>query len=194
MSSRSIYYDAASFEGLRETTSIDPKVKTDNLPTLKALEADEVANPYAVQPEGPLPVSMQKIPAEAPKPTIVDAPGTVDSFTKNASYKIQDPIGPGCGWNWSAQQPPVYDDEDLENAKNDTIVRVQNEVNGDAQKYVDSKISWARVTALLTPKLDNWNSYVKTVNSVHSSWDKLVADRNAIRPAWDTYKIGRAHV
>lgn len=185
--SRSIYYDADSFEGLRETTSIDPEVKTDNLPTLKALESYEVANPYAEQPEGPLPASMKTIPAEVPKPTIADAPGTIESFTKNASYKIQDPVGPGCGWDWSAQQPPVYDDADLENTKKDTIVRVQNEVNADAQKYVDSKISWARITALLAPKLDSWNNYVKSVNNVHNSWDKLVADRNAIRPQWDTY-------
>lgn len=187
MAARSLYYNESKFEGLREAASIDPEVKIDNLPTLKKLGADEVENPYAAEPESPLPASMGKIPEEVTKPTIADAPTSVDSFTKTAIYKIQDPIGPGCGWNWSAQEPLIYDDADLEGAKKDAIVRVQNEVNGSAQKYVDSKISWARVTAMLAPKLDNWNSYVKSVNKVHTSWDKLVADRLALRPAWDTY-------
>lgn len=184
---RSIYFDPNSFEGLQETKEIDPEVNTDYLPTVQGIGASEVANPYAAVPEGPLPATLPGLPAEVAKPTIAAAPPAMDSFTGVASYRIQDPVGPGCGWDWSAQNPLEYDEADLKAAEDDTVTRVQNEVNGSAQTYVDSKISWARIVALIAPSLDNWNRYVESVNGVHGRWAKLVADREALRPAWDQY-------
>ena len=186
-SKRSIYFDPNSFEGLQETREIDPQVNTDYLPSLQAIGASEIGNPYAVAPEGPLPASLPGLPTEVAKPTLANAPAAIDDFTGIASYRIQDPTGPGCGWNWSAQNPLEYNEADLEAAENDTVTRTQNDVNSKAQTYVDSKISWARVVALMTPSLDNWNGYVNGVNTVHGRWDKLISDRQALRPAWDTY-------
>lgn len=186
-SKRSIYFDPNSFEGLQETQTLQPEVNTDYLPTLQGIGAAEIADPYAKAPEGPLPASMPTLPSEVAKPTIENAPAPIDDFSGIASYKIQDPVGPGCGWEWSAQNPLEYNEADLKAAEEDILTRVQNEINGKAQTYVDSKISWARVVALIAPSLDNWNRYVEGVNGVHGRWAKLVADREALRPAWDQY-------
>ena len=186
-SKRSIYFDPNSFEGLQETKEVDPQVNTDYLPTLQALGTNEIGNPYAVAPEAPLPASLPALPAEVSKPTLANAPAAMDDFTGVASYRIQDPIGPGCGWNWSAQNPLEYDESALKATEQDTVTRTQNEVNATAQGYVDSQVIWARIVALTTPQLDSWNSYVGGVNSVHDRWAKLVSDRQALRPAWDTY-------
>lgn len=186
-SKRSIYFDPSSFEGYQASKTVDPQVKTDYLPTLQAMGANEIGDPYAKTPEGPLPASLPALPSEVAKPTIASAPTTVDSFSAIATYRIQDPLGPGCGWDWSAQRPLEFDSEALKIAEEDTLTRVQNEVNGSAQSYVDSKISWARVAALLTPQLDSWNGYVNGVNGVHDRWAKLVSDRNALKPSWDRY-------
>jgi len=186
-SKRSIYFDPNSFQGLQETKKIDPQVDTDYLPTVEGIGASEIGNPYATAPEGPLPKSLPALPSEVAKPTIDNAPASVDSFTEIASYRIKDPKGPGCGWTWSAQNPLKYNEADLKAAAQNTLAKVQNDVNGKAQGYVDSKIKWARIVALLTPQLDNWNHYVGSVNDVHSKWDKLTKDRQALRPAWDQY-------
>lgn len=186
-SKRSVYFDPNSFEGLQETQTLEPEVNTNYLPTLSGIGAKEIADPYAKAPEGPLPATLPAMPAEVGKPTINSAPAQIDDFSGIASYRIQDPIGPGCGWEWSAQNSLAYDEKELQAAEEDTITRVQNEVNGTAQTYVDSKISWARIVALLAPSLDNWNRYVDSANGVHGAWAKLVADRNALRPAWDSY-------
>lgn len=186
-STRSLYYDEGAFTGLLESQEVDPEVATTNLPTVRALGTGEIANPYAAQPEAPLPESLPAPPAEVSKPTVASMPETVESFSELASYKVQDPDGPGCGWDWSAQKPLVYDDTDLAAAREDTIVAVQNQVNDEAQAYVDSKISWARSVALISPKINSWNSYVNAVNNVHGLWDKLVADRESLRPSWDAY-------
>ncbi len=186
-SRRSIYFDPSGFEGLQGSQTVEPQVNTDYLPTLQAIGAGEISDPYAKIPEGPLPASLPALPAEVAKPTIASAPATVESFAAEAIYRVQDPLGPGCGWDWSAQKPLQYDAQALKIAEEDTITRVQNEVNGSAQGYVDSKISWARVAALLLPQLDSWNGYVNGVNGVHGLWGKLVSDRNALKPSWDSY-------
>lgn len=186
-SKRSLYFDPNTFEGLQETRTIEPEVNTNYLPTVQGIGAKEVANPYAAVPEAPLPASLPGLPAEVAKPTIENAPAAMDDFSGIASYRVQDPIGPGCGWTWSAQNPLEYDDADLKITKEDTVTKVQNDVNSKAQTYVDSRVTWARIMALISPSLDSWNRYVDGVNSVHGRWDKLVADRAALRPAWDQY-------
>lgn len=186
-SKRSIYFDPNSFEGLQETKKINPQVDTDYLPTVEGIGASEISDPYATAPEGPLPKSLPSLPSEVTKPTIDSAPASVNSFTEIASYRIKDPQGPGCGWTWSAQNALKYNSADLKTAEQNTLTKVQNDVNGKAQSYVDSKIKWARIVALLTPQLDNWNHYVGSVNDVHAKWDKLTKDRLALRPAWDQY-------
>lgn len=186
---RSIYFDPNGFEGLLESKRIEPQVNASYLPTLQGIGAKEISNPYAVAPEAPLPAVLPTLPAEVAKPTIQPGPATIADFSSTASYRVQDPIGPGCGWSWSAQNPLEYDDADLEAAKSSTVAKVQNEVNDKTQGYVDSKIGWARVVALTAPALDSWNRYTESVNSVHAKWDKLVADREALRPAWDQYLV-----
>lgn len=186
-SKRSIYFDPNSFQGLLETRKIDPQVNTDHLPTVQGIGAKDVSNPYATQPEGPLPASLPKLPSEVAKPTVDNAPATVNSFQEEAAYRVKDPVGPGCGWDWSAQKPLRYNEADLKAAKQNTLTKVQNDVNGKAQSYVDSKIKWARLVALVAPQLDSWNHYVEDVDSVHAKWDKLTKDRQALRPAWDQY-------
>jgi len=186
-SRRSVYFDPNDFQGLLETKKIDPQVNTEYLPTVQGIGAKEIGNPYASQPEGPLPAGLPALPAEVAKPTVENAPATVNSFTEEASYRIKDPVGPGCGWTWSAQNPIKYNQADLKTAEQNTLTKVQNDVNGKAQGYVDSKITWARLVALVAPQLDNWNRYVDSVNDVHGKWDKLVKDRQALRPAWDQY-------
>lgn len=186
-SKRSLYFDAKSFEGLQETREVDPEVNTDYLPTLQALGTNEIADPYASTPEAPLPESLPALPPEVKKPTLQNAPPAIDDFTEIASYRVQDPIGPGCGWDWSAQNPLEDDVESLRATEADTVTKLQNDVNGKAQSYVDSQISWARIVALTTPKLDSWNNYVGTVNAIHDRWAKLTRDREALRPLWDTY-------
>lgn len=186
-SKRSLYFDPNSFEGLKESKKVNTQVDIDNLPTIRGIGAQEISNPYAQAPEAPLPESMKDMPAEVAKPTIETEPELISGFSDNAVYRIQDPVGPGCGWSWSAQNPLEYNLNDLEAAKNESITKVQDEVNDDAQSYVDRKLNWARVVALTAPKLDNWNRYVKDVNDLHKSWRKLEADRIALRPAWNRY-------
>lgn len=186
-SRRSVYFDPKSFEGLQETKKINSQVNTDYLPTFESLGTSAIGDPYAAAPEGPLPASLPALPAEVAKPTLANAPALMDDFTGVASYRVQDPIGPGCGWKWSAQNPLKYDEASLKATEDNTVTKTQNEVNDKTQSYVDSQVSWARIVALMTPKLDDWNGYVKEVNTVHGRWAKLVSDREALRPAWDTY-------
>ena len=186
-SKRSLYFDANNFEGLKESKTVKTEVDIDYLPTVSGIGAKEIKNPYAETPEAPLPKAIATVPKEVAKPTIDTEPKLIDGFANDAVYRIQDPVGPGCGWNWSAQNPLEYNSTDLENAKNEVITKVQNKVNDEAQSYVDNKISWARTVALVAPKVDNWNVYVKEVNDLHKAWRKLEADRAALLPSWNAY-------
>lgn len=185
---RSFFYDRDSYTGLEETKPLETQVNISGLPTPTEIKLNEIANTEAIVPEAPLPADFPVLPKKAvEKPSI---PGSVKDeagFAKKAAYKIADFDGPGCGWEWSAQAPPVYSKPELESARKAAIKSTQESLDVTAQSYVRTKVDWALQIASILPKADRWNSYVNQTNSVHEKWYWLEAEREALRPAWFDY-------
>lgn len=186
-SSRSLFYGEANYTGLQEIQTVETEVNMAGLPTVTGTQLLEISDVAKQEPEAPLPPTIQKQPKEVTRPTLTGAPRSEGGFIVDASYLIADPVGPGCGWEWSAQRALVYDNAQLESDKNLTIEETQNAVNEKAQTYINSQISWARMAALFLPKADNWNKYVNKMNNLHATWAELDAGRAAFKPTWDAY-------
>lgn len=186
--SRSFFYDRDSYTGFREETTVETLEPLNNLPTPTGTEIRNINTPNAVEPESPLPADFPALPGEAvAKPSLPEKIETVDKFTENAVYNVADKNGPGCGWKWSGQEAPVYDLVDLESTKNKTINDVQNSVDEDAVAYTNSQKDWALETALVMPKVNAWNDYAKSVNTVHERWAWLDAEREKLKEPWEQY-------
>lgn len=187
-STRSFYYDPENYDGYKETTTVETQVDFQNVPTVPDLSIDEIHNPDAVQPESPLPQDFPSLPKEkVEKPSLPQAVEDVDDFSADAVYHIADINGPGCGWAWSSQKQPVYDDTELAVEKNTTIVDEQNKIDETAQTYVDEKKDWAIKTVHIMPAVNNWNNYTKDVNNVHDKWIWLNGERDKLYTPWHQY-------
>lgn len=184
---RSYLYGEDKYSGLLEDQVLDTQVKINNLPTFTGLSLSDIANIYAEAPEAPLPESIPALPGDVTRPTIANQPESVEEFKKTVSYKVEDPEGPGCGWEWAAQRSPVYDEALLAAEKKDSIESGQISVDDEAQGYVSSRLTWARGSMLTALSADRWNIFAKKTNEIHSLWDKLNSDRAALWPAWETY-------
>ena len=188
-STRSFFYAPKNFTGLRDTTTVKTKVKTTAIPDPESssLTLLDVAYPNAVAPEGPLPASFAAVPSAPNRPSFPDPVNDQIGFSAVGSYQVADSSGPGCGWAWSAQKPPVYDTAKLNAEKAKSIADAQAKADADASSYVNAKLSWALNVAKLMPQVDDWNTYVKTVDRIHGQWEGLNARREALRGPWDEY-------
>ena len=187
-STRSFFYDSEKYQGLKETTVVEAQVDTNNIPTVSSLRIDEIAMSGINMPESPLPQDFPSLPTEkVTKPELPQEIENRDDFTSDAVYNIADMNGPGCGWAWSGQKPPIYNNTELEINKNSTIVTEQNRIDEEAQQYVDQKNNWAFNTALIMPSINEWNEYVYDVNTVHEKWNWLNLEREKLYDPWHEY-------
>lgn len=185
---RSFYYNSEKYDGYKETTVVETQVDFKNAPTVPALNIDEINNPDVSQPESPLPQDFPALPKEAvSKPELPKEVENKDSFSADAVYNIADVNGPGCGWAWSSQKQPIYDETELAVEKNTTIVSKQNNVDEAAQTYVNQKKDWAMKTVQVMPAVNNWNQYAKDVNNVHDKWIWLNSERDKLYDPWHQY-------
>lgn len=186
-SERSFFYDPKSYHGLDQEKVISTTVKINGIPTPTNIIVNSINNPYATEPESPLPDTLPKMPTEVSEPQIPNPVNNQTSFKKTAVYKIADENGPGCGWAWAGQKKPDYNMSALANTRKAIIDKTQKDVNQEAENYVNKKLSWSFDMALLYPQIDQWNKYVQKVNTVHEKWAWLEEQRALLKPSWDNY-------
>lgn len=185
---RSFFYDRESYIGLEEKEELESNVNIAGLPTPAEIKLNEIANENAILPEAPLPPDFPELPKNEVKPPVIPTSVQDQSmFAGVAVYKIADTKGPGCGWDWSAQESPVYDDKSLENMKKNSIQQTKNDVDSKAIDYVKTKINWALQVAAIAPAADDWNIFVNKTNEVHEKWEWLENERAKVQTDWYNY-------
>lgn len=192
-SSRSFYYDQKSYKGLTQQEQVSSTKKTVTLSTPQNLkDAGSIDALYQspvvrVVPESPLPANMQSsLPSSPQKPTIGSTENTPLSIG-TIEYQVKDVNGPGCGWKWSGQQSPTFDQSSL--------TQTYNGIKKSAISGLDAKVlsynSWASSYSLSTlwsmRFVNTWNQYTKSVNDITAAWNALDAGRNAFKPTWNAY-------
>lgn len=198
-STRSFYYDKDVYTGLKQRERVStgkeivhvavPQSVADNAGNVRAMYASPQTR-YA--PESPLPdgipaslPSMPQRPSFAPQPTVPDGNATIE-------YQVPDTSGPGCGWEWSGQGTPSYDegklDADHMKTKDDTV----SALDASVLSYNGAASSWAFDSLLKTRFITQWNAYVKQVQDIEAKWNDLDAKRNGFKPTWYSY-VGSVH-
>lgn len=186
-SKRSFYYDSKNYEGLKESKKVSTKVNIVGFPTPRSTKVLDIKGSLMEKPESPLPVGFPEMPKSVDRPNVPSPVETQTAFNGTAVYQVADENGPGCGWGWSGQEAPVYDNAALKKDEKARIQDMQDSVDSKAQSYVDGKLNWSLNVALLAPTIDNWNKYVKNVDKVQDKWSWLNNERAKIQPLWETY-------
>lgn len=196
-SQRSFFYGLDSYEGLTHVDELTAETETGELPTPTLTKQgndsassviDTVSEPNSEKPEAPLPDDFESIPENSPdRPELPLEFEKRNDFSADAEYKIPDHNGPGCGWAWSAQVSPIYDESALEHNREVVRTKVQNGLERDAGEYLNSGFSYSLRVLNEEPVITRWNEHVNTVDGIHEDWRWLEEEREALRPLWDRY-------
>lgn len=184
---RNPYYNEKEYTGLIETQKVSTDVDVSNLPS--PIFQGILSSPASSvkEPESPLPEGFPTLPSEkVEKPSSVTPVEDIDP-TQNASFQVEDVVGPGCGWAFSGMKTPEYDKTKLKNDKSNAVLEAKNNADKTATDYVGRKIDFGVMSLMYMAQVDRWNSYVDSVNKVYEKWNWLNEQRAALKPSWDRY-------
>ena len=195
--SRSFYYDSNSYTGTTksEKVTVDDVVLTASSPQLLADNSMSVSKAFidpqdkstVKQPLSPLPNGMTTDLPTAPAAPAVSAKPDSPATEKTVTYQIADKTGPGCGWTWSGQKTPDYD-EDVISANQKTILKnAKTELKNNIATYNKAVVSWSAQTAMAMSFQTSWDDYVSKTNAVYASWNDLNTKRAALQAPWFEY-------
>lgn len=196
-STRSFFYDYANYDGLHDSQELVNETNIDNLPTPALVRngnsgatnaINQPEEPDRETPESPLPDDMEEeTPREPSLPVLPSEFDFQEDFRETAVYEVSDWDGPGCGWSWSAQISPVYDEEMIEHNRNVIMTETQNEVERQADSYLDENHDYTLSVLKQDIVITDWNEWVDNVNSIHDNWQWLEEQRDILWDSWETY-------
>lgn len=185
---RNKHFSEEEYTGKVNSEVIESTLPLDDLPTVAVPELEEIKDPEAEEPEGPLDPTIPSEPEEVTKPTFNERPEIqTESFTSEARYQVSDIEGPGCGWGWTSWDLPDETDEDLAESKEKGLQRAQDAANSEADAYLDKQADWAAGRLTDAQNANVWNAYVKELNAATEKWDWLNSKRNDLKPKWEKY-------
>lgn len=140
-----------------------------------------------VKPEAPLGTAPTELPVEVPLPGSQPVAPTTPNTVVGIPERVFDEVGPGCGWAFSGQSAPPYDDT-VEKQRVDQLV---GEAQGTLQAafatylqertgYVNNYVTWANSVLA-------YQTYAGQVNDVGNVWNDITTKRQAYREKLDQY-------
>ena len=122
----------------------------------------------------------------SPVPPSALAPAPTESLVPS---RLDDPVGPGCGWSFTGQLAPPFD-------AGTEAVLAQTRVSQAQQDLVAAQVAWqTEVVAYWQAVADYqaqaaaYTAYTATVRQVAQAWDRLTADRQAYADAVAAYNL-----
>lgn len=182
---RSPYADRAGFTGL----TVDRPV---GLPA-------GVTAPSPVQPPAPVavPVVDLPVPPAAPfwpatLPSAVEVPvappvPAYPALTAAVPVRVEDDEGPGCGWSFTGQPVPLFDQAIATSKADEDKGLAQKALAGTMSAYSDGVPGYRTAYALYLADVKAFQTYAQAVTSVADAWDVIRADQTQYADALKLY-------
>ena len=192
--SRSFYYDSNAYTGTTrsEKVAVDDPILAASSPQLLASNGMSVARTFmdpqdkstVRQPLSPLPAGMETNLPTAPTAPSISVKPDLPATEKTVTYQIADKTGPGCGWTWSGQKTPKFDEGVIKANQKTTLKNAKTELRNNIATYNKSIVSWSSQTALAMSFQTSWDDYVSKSDAIYASWNDLNQKRAAIQGRW----------
>lgn len=195
--SRSFYYDSNAYTGTTrsEKVAVEDPILAASSPQLLASNGMSVARTFmdpqdkstVKQPLSPLPAGMETNLPTAPTAPSISVKPDLPATEKTVTYQIADKTGPGCGWTWSGQKTPKFDEGVIKANQKITLKNAKTELRNNIATYNKSIVSWSSQTALAMSFQTSWDDYVSKSAAIYASWNDLNQKRAAIQGRWFSY-------
>lgn len=178
---RSPYADRARFTGLTkgfwvhkpdtQPKPVPPGAKPVRIP------APELNVPYVSRMAAPAPpISPPALPAEPAYPTRPRAPKKPPEQVR-VGERIPDQTGPGCGWAFTNQTGPRFDQQRAEDQFQARRAAVSDQLDGRWQRWEQQRVDYFAAYARYVRQVRAYEDYAAEVRSVEAQWAPIVARR-----------------
>lgn len=116
------------------------------------------------------PHSPAQLPAEVQMPTSPTPPARPSTVT---TYKVRvpDPVGPGCGWAFTASTPAPYDPEQVKKDNEGSRLEARGKLRNRWDGYVDRVSEYNTAVGQFYEDADSYQEYSDEVDRVLKNWD-----------------------
>ncbi len=164
-----------------EDVATDPVVPLDQTPP---------ALPEAVErpaPLDPAPTSLPDLPAEVARPEAPVAPKSPD-LEGSVDRAIADPDGPGCGWAYTGQAAPEFNEATAERSHERAVTAERKRLVEAAVAFEQAKVNFYRAWSEHLVAAAEYKTYAAEVSTVLSQWQVVVDERAAFVTAFEEYR------
>ncbi len=111
-----------------------------------------------------------------PAPTVSVVPSRAD-----------DPVGPGCGWAFTGQVKPPYDEAEQAAVANALAVQAQQQLSGAQALWQSDVVSYWQQVPVYQQQAAAFLAYAAAVQRVADSWDSITRQRDDYAAAVAAY-------
>lgn len=194
-SKRSFYYNQGDYNGLISNEIVSVAHSELKPAKFKRFEAGRwnskivwgEFNTSLQPPEAPLPKGVNASIPSAPNRPTLSAPPAEPSVDKVIRYQVPDEAGAGCGWDWSGQVKPVFDNASMRTNALNLRNKTKKELLAARSSFEGVLGRWTFNTAQKLPFFNDWDDYRKRAQDTVNSWNTLNNARKRLMPLWDKY-------
>jgi len=143
-----------------------------------------------VRPADPVwPDNLPATQVGSPVPPSVLAPAPTLSLVPS---RLDDPVGPGCGWAFTGQTGPPYDAAAEAVAAQGRVAQARADMSAAQQAWQSNVVQYWTLVGSYTTQADAYTAYAAAVRKVATAWDRITAERTAYSAAVDAYNSAAA--
>lgn len=165
-STRSPYVAPDDFTGFLVDTEVLPV----DPPPAPVAKQELPGTAEVVLPEQPdFPFWPLALPEPVPRPDMPQPPAEVMS-SKLIKVRVEDKLGPGCGWDFTGQVQPEFDQAISDEMEQRMIVAAQKEMADDAVRYTTEATAYGEAVVKYIDASVTWNTYAVQVAEIATAW------------------------
>lgn len=138
-------------------------------------------------PEEPLPPFEGSLPKPVSEPGLVPESPQKRPTSVIIPERIKDLEGPGCGWAFTGQSSPLWDDAREKARANDEASKAQKELQADYKAYLAEKAEYLDAWTAYYDAVMTYRKYAKEVKAVDEQWEELNEKRQTYKALLDAY-------
>lgn len=140
-----------------------------------------------VLPTKPLPPFDGELPKPVPQPEAAPLPPVKRPTSSIIPERIKDLEGPGCGWAFTGQTAPLWDDVREKERADTEEAKAQKKLRADYKAYLAERAEYLDAWTEYYDSIMDYRAYAKEVKNVAKTWDELNANRAEYKVLLDEY-------
>ncbi|QWC84546.1 hypothetical protein KLP28_13360 [Nocardioidaceae bacterium] len=137
--------------------------------------------PYRPYPPA-APIFPASLPSEVVRPALPTAPEPAPEQAK-AGEPVPDPVGPGCGWDFTGQAAPRFDAERAERIYLERRAEVQRSLRQQWRTWQEEQADYWEAYDAYESQAPAYLAYVEDASAVAAAWAEIQAERDAYASA-----------